>query len=183
MYAAILLLSPPPSENPTTVGTYFMYVRNYRTCPRCFAISPSALPSVCRDLLYVCPQQRDLPTVHIAIIILFILSIQRAARCSLSVRMACNPSALLFIKHAVRFFSATQWRIFIEIGRHEVRSGLSSWMRKTCFQAAMSASMAIGCNPQTNRFLFSFLYEALSLLRMFIKIPFKGLRPWIHPVF
>ena len=113
----------------------------------------------------------------------FHLFIQRVARCSLSVRMACNPSALLFIKHAVRFFSATQWRIFIEIGRHGVRSGLSSWMRKTCFQAAMSASMAIGCNPQTNRFLFSFLYEALSLLRMFIKIPFKGLRPWIHPVF
>ena len=59
----------------------------------------------------------------------------------------CPSSGWLFLKHAVRFFSATQWRIFIEIGRHAVRSGLSSWMRKTCFQAAMLASMSIGCNP------------------------------------
>ena len=50
-------------------------------------------------------------------------------------------------------------------------------MKKTCFQAAMSASMAIGCNPQTNRFLFSFLYEALSLLRMFRQNSFQRAPP------
>ena len=76
----------------------------------------------------------------------------------------CPSSGWLFLKHAVRFFSATQWRIFIEIGRHGVRSGLPVWMRKTCFQAAMPASMSIGCNPQANRFLFSFFHGSMSLI-------------------
>ena len=31
---------------------------------------------------------------------------------------------MIFIEHAVRFFSSTQWWLFIEIGRHAVRSGL-----------------------------------------------------------
>ena len=75
-----------------------------------------------------------------------------------------SPSGWLFIKHEVRFFSATQWRIFIEIGRHGVRSGLPVWMRKTCFQAAIPASMAIGRNPQIYRFLFSFSHGSLSLI-------------------
>ena len=67
----------------------------------------------------------------------------------------CPSSGWLFIEHAVRFFSIEDW-LFIEIGRHGVRSGLSSWMRKTCFQATMPASMTTGCNPANNRFLFSF---------------------------
>ena len=75
----------------------------------------------------------------------------------------CPSSGWLFLKHAVRFFSATQWRIFIEIGRHAVRSGLSLWMRKTCFPATMTASMTTGCSPANNRFLFSFLHGSLSL--------------------
>ncbi len=79
----------------------------------------------------------------------------------IAIRMSIT-SGWLFPKHAVRFFSATQWRIFIEIGQHVVRSGLSSWMRKTCFQAAMSASMAIGCNPQTNRFFILFFTWSLE---------------------
>ena len=103
----------------------------------------------------------------------------------------CPSSGWLFIKHAVRFlpmaknfslgnlnenkfssycshllsfFSATQWRIFIEIGRHAVRSGLSSWMRKTCFPATMTASMTTGCNPANNRFLFSFPAGVCALI-------------------
>ena len=76
------------------------------------------------------------------------------------------PFGWLFIEcsKAECFFSATQWRIFIEIGRHGVRSGLPVWMRKTCFQAAMPASMSIGCNPQANRFLFSFFHGSMSLI-------------------
>ena len=74
-----------------------------------------------------------------------------------------SSSEWLFIKHAVRFFSIEDW-LFIEIVRHAVRSGLSSWMRKTCFQAAMPASMTTGCNPANNRFLFSFFHGSLRLI-------------------
>ena len=80
-----------------------------------------------------------------------------------------SPSGWLFIEHTVRFFSIEDW-LFIEIVRHVVRSGLSSWMRKTCFQAAMPASMTTGCNPANNRFLFSFPAGVCALILRIIRL-------------
>ena len=82
-------------------------------------------------------------------------------------RRAAGPAL-----HPDGFFSSTQCvfspqrsgGLFIEIVRHAVRSGLSSWMRKTCFQATMTASMTTGCNPANNRFLFSFPAGVCALI-------------------
>ena len=80
-------------------------------------------------------------------------------RCSLNL----SPDGFL-LSTQCGFSPPRSGGLFIEIVRHAVRSGLSLWMRKTCFQATMTASMTTGCNPANNRFLFSFFYGSLSLI-------------------
>ena len=135
------------------VGTYFMYVRNRGTCHQQPCGQAPRPPDV------AVPYRE---TTHLA-------------SCR---RTSPHPNGFSIAK---RFFLSCKLSFFPSVGWHAVRLEVVARPMGTCSHKDVTASPTWGIARSRHGLVFIFFL--FSPVRMANKIPFIGLRPWIHPVF
>jgi len=76
----------------------------------------------------------------------------------------CPSSGWLFLKHAVRFFSATQWRTFYRDWSSRSAVRIVGMDAENLFSGSHAGKHVHRVQPSGQSFLFSFFHGSMSLI-------------------